>query len=258
MTAYVETFKLNKVNSACTYTFTTADEALAGLLYDRDFMNQIESDSSSDGTNEKFKIEFAAPQTINAIGIMNHNIKTGNVKYLNSGGSEVDFSSAIAWSGNTTITNNYYDVTQVTAYGLVVNCTYTIDAGEKKIGQLLGLESLYSFDSAKRVFPRLTIEKTINTKADGGIDKIIKGVKHGGSVKFDNLDDTDIDNLIELSEYPEPFWIYLSKLSTDKLKRYYRVQDIYLVNMTNDPSPQAPDGLVDGIGWVDSIDFLEV
>ena len=63
-------------------------------------MNQIESDGSADGTNEKFKIEFATPQTINAIGIMKAITlrKTGNINILTSGGSEVDFSSAIAWS----------------------------------------------------------------------------------------------------------------------------------------------------------------
>ena len=63
-------------------------------------------------------------------------------------------------------------------YGLVVNCTYTIDAGEED-GQLLGLKAFIVRLVAKRL-PNLTIEKTINTKADGGIDKIIKGVKHGG------------------------------------------------------------------------------
>lgn len=258
MTACVETFKVNKINSKCTFDFTTSDEDTAILLYDRDFSTQITSVASSDGTNEKIKVTFETAQIINAVAIMNHNIKTGNIKYLDSGGSEVDFTSAIAWSGNTTITNNYYDVAEVTAYGLVVNCTHTIDAGQKRIGQLIGLERIASFNSPARFMPSFGIEAVNNTKADGGIDKIIKGVKHKGQIKFDNLDDDDLDNLFELAQYSEPFWIYLSKLSTVKAKRFFRVQDIFLVNMTNEPNPMLPDGLVDGIGWIDSLEFAEV
>jgi VCBS repeat-containing protein len=258
MTACVETFKVNKVNSKGTFDFTTADEDTAILLYDRDFSTQITSVASADGTNEKIKVTFQTAQTINAVAIMNHNIKKGNIKYLNSGGSEVDFSSAISWSGNTTETYNYYEFDEVTAYGLVVNCTHTIDAGQKRIGQLIGLERIASFDSPARFMPSYGIEAVNNTKADGGIDKIIKGVKHKGQIKFDNLDDTDLDNLFELAQYSEPFWIYLSKLSTDKAKRFFRVQDIFLVNMTNEPNPMLPDGLVDDIGWIDSLEFAEV
>ena len=255
----VQTFKLNQVNSGDTFDFTTASSDASGLLYDREFNNQLASVASADGTNEKFKVTFDTPQDISAVGLMNHNIKTGNVKYLNSGLAETDFSVAISFSANTD-TNSYFDTfTEVSdAYGIVVNCDYTIDAGEKKIGQLLSLESLYSFDSAKRLAPRLKIQQEFNTKSDGGLDKIINGVKHSGSVKFDNLDSTDIGNLFALAIHPDPFWIYLAGLSDTNLKQFFKVDDIYLVNMTNEPYPQMPSGLVDSIGWVDKIDYSEV
>ena len=255
----VKTFKLNQVNSGDTFDFTTASEDASSLLYDREFNNQLASVASADGTNEKIKVTFDMPQDISAVGLMNHNIKTGNIKYLNSSLVETDFSVAISFTTNTDI-NNFFDTfTEVTdAYGIVVNCTYTQDAGEKKIGQLLSLESLYSFDSAKRLLPKLKIQQEFNTKSDGGLDKIINGVKHNGQIKFDNLDNDDVDNLFSLAVYPDPFWIYLAGLSDNNLKQFFKVDDIYLVNMTNEPYPQMPSGLVDSIGWVDKIDYSEV
>ena len=400
----VQTFKLNQVNSGDTFDFTTASSDASGLLYDREFNNQLASVASSDGTNEKFKVTFDTPQDISAVGLMNHNIKTGNIKYLDSGSIENGFvtgadmainggfdsdvagwsvtrgtiasiaggvsgncleltrtvantsffaqttgysfiggksyevsghmksgtagdgaykvafytgsgssiggslgdiitgtssGSWVKWSAvvtapstgsfvfliykNNTIagtmlfdeivvkeaiadftdntdTNSFFDkFTEVTdAYGIVVNCDYTIGAVEKKIGQLLSLESLYDFDSAKRLAPRLKIQQEFNTKSDGGLDKIINGVKHSGSVKFDNLDSTDIGNLFALAIHPDPFWIYLAGLSDTNLKQFFKVDDIYLVNMTNEPYPQMPSGLIDTIGWVDKIDYSEV
>ena len=377
----VKTFKLNQVNSGDTFDFTTASEDASSLLYDREFNNQLASVASADGTNEKIKVTFDMPQDISAVGLMNHNIKTGNIKYLDSGlnerglstGSEllingeftsdvadwgvlgtvgltwdsgqasvdttstggirqniiteigktyyieglinsmtssavglragtggslldiyissagvvggyftatgtlteaygrngsagitlweyIRVSEAVAYFSDNTDTNSFFDTfTEVTdAYGIVVNCTYTQDAGEKKIGQLLSLESLYSFDSAKRLLPKLKIQQEFNTKSDGGLDKIINGVKHNGQIKFDNLDNDDVDNLFSLAVYPDPFWIYLAGLSDNNLKQFFKVDDIYLVNMTNEPYPQMPSGLVDSIGWVDKIDYSEV
>ena len=105
-------------------------------------------------------------------------------------------------------------------------------------------------------FPLL--EQNLKKKYDGGKDKIIDGIKLDAKVKFDDLTDDNVETLFSLAERGRPFYIYFAPMSTANLKRFFRVQDQYLVNMTNDPKPKLPDGLVDSITWEADLKVEEV
>ena len=250
-------YEPNKLDDLQTYAFTTADEDNANFLYDRSTVTKLLSESSADGTNEKLLITFASPQTLDKIAVLAHNIKTGNVKYLNVSLAETDFSTSISWSNNTTTTNDTYDFTSVTAYGIALNCTYTQDAGEKSVGQLLGLEEVGSIGAPHNISPTLKIKKNLKEKVDGGIDKLVEGVKHGVLLDFDNMITADLEVYYELAGRGRPFFIWLSPLSDDQDKLFFREQDFYLVNMTNDAEPEMYQGLTDK-SWMGSIEVMEV
>lgn len=259
MVGTVEFFNPNNINSACTFAFTTAALDNAAFLYDNDFNTVLSSDGSADGVNEKWAIEFDSAHVIDSILLCNHNFKTGNVKYLDSSLVEQDFSPAIAWTANTTINDNFFAVTEVSAcYGVVINVTNTIDAGEKSLGELRALDKFGELPRPKKFSPALNIEQDLKKKYDGGKDKIINGIKFEATVKFDDLSDANIDLLFELAQRGRAFYIYLSSLSAVKTKSFFKVCDMYFVNMTNDPKPKMPDELVDYVTWEADLKVEEV
>jgi len=258
MTAEVQFFNPNEVKSDCTFTFTTANVDNAAFLYDNDVLTTLSSDGSADGDNEKFQVEFASGRIIDFIGIFGHNFKTYNIKYLDISLVEQDFTSAISVAANTTNTSNAYYVTEIFCYGVVINVTHTIDGSEKSIGEFRALNQFDTLPSPKKFTPVLNIEQNLKKKYDGGKDKIIDGIKFEATIKFDDLDDDNVETLFSLAERGRPFYIYFSPLSTEKAKRFFRTQDQYLVNMTNDPKPKLPDGLVDSITWEADLKVEEV
>jgi len=258
MVGTVEFFNPNNINDSNTFAFTTANTDNASFLYDNDNNVTLSSDGSADGVNEKWQCNFDSSKTVDTIHVCNHNFKTGNIKYLDGSMVETDFTPAIAWSGNTTITDNFYAVTSVDCMGIVVNVTNTIDTGEKTCGQLRALDKFGELPRAKKFTPTLNIAQDLKTKIDGGKDKIINGVKFEGTVKFDDLSDANLETLFELAQRGRPFYIYFSSMSDDKTKRFFKVCDMYLVNMTNDPKPKMPDELVDDVTWEADIKIEEV
>jgi hypothetical protein len=130
----------------------------------------------------------------------------------------------------------------------VVNCTYTIDATEKAIGELRALQLFASLPIGTGFTPAIDIVQDLKTKMDGGKDKIINGVKFSATIKLD-LIDSELEDLFEIAQRGRPFYIYLAPISSDKTKLFFRVQDQYLVNMTNDAKPKLPQNIVDGVHW---------
>lgn len=255
--ASIKLYNQNEVGSDSTFTFTTADEDNAAFLYDNDLNTKLSSSGSANGVNEKFQIVFPSSKTIDTVAIFGHNIEDGNIKYLDGSLVEQDFTSPIAFSSNTT-TDDVFSVTDQECLGIVVNCTNTQDTGEKKIAQLRAIFEFDELDSPVRILPINDVVSDTKTKFDGGVDKIINGIKFTAQITFDKLVDADVLTLSDLSERGTPFYIYLSPLSTDKTKKFFRVQDMYLVNMINDFSPNLPDGLVDDVGWTANIRVKEV
>jgi hypothetical protein len=253
----VEFFNPNEVNSRCTFDFTTANIENASFLFDNDISTKLSSDLSPDGTLEKFQIEFTSTRPIDFLGVFGHNFKTGNAKYLDGSMVEQDFDPPITFVDCDEAHSAFY-FEQVNAAGVVLNITHTCDGAEKSIGELRALNKFNELPRAKRFTPALNIEQNLKTKYDGGKEKIIDGIKFGGTLKFDDLDDDDIVILAELAQRGRPFYIYVTPASTDKLKLFFRKQDQYLVNMTNDVKPQLPQGLVDSITWQADLKVEEV
>ncbi|WP_438979963.1 hypothetical protein [Polynucleobacter sp.] len=256
MTGSVEFFNPNEITYESTFEFTTAPEANAAFLYDNDLRITLSSDGSADGVNEKFKITFDSAKQINFVGIFNHNIKNGNIKYLDVSLAEQAFSPAITYSNNST-ENDAFVVTEQTCYGIVINCTETQDAGEKYIGEL---RALYKFAELTRPYdfkPTPLFASSLKNKVDGGVDRVINGIKFGGTFEFQLLD-SEVDTYMQLFERGRYFFIYQASLSSDKVKQYFRVQDQYPVNVANSPTLKLPSSLVDDVSWTGSLQVKEI
>lgn len=254
----INIYEPNELNDSGTYDFTTADEANASFLYDRSSITQLISVGSADGTNEMIKVTFVNPVYIDHCAVLNHNIKTGTLKYLNSGGTATNFSTPAAWSGNTTITNSPFNFTQVLAYGIQLDITYTIDASQKRVGQLLALKLAFAIGVPFSIEPSLKIKKNLKEKVDGGTDKLVQGIKHLARMSFDNMTAADVSNYFLLAGRGEPFYINLSGLSTNKDREFFRLQDYYLVNMINDAEPKIKKGHLNDASWDGVVEWAEV
>lgn len=252
----VEFFNPNEVNYESTFDFTTADETNAAFLYDNDIRIPLTSDGSADGANEKFKITFDSSKVVDFVGIFNHNIKTGNIKYLDASLVEQDFSPAISFSNNTTSNDAFY-VTQQACYGIVVNCTYTQDTGEKYIGELRALSKFAELTRPVGFKPTPLIATSIKNKVDGGTDKIINGIKFGSNIEF-LLPDSEVSVYMNLFTRGRLFYIYFASLSEEKIKEFFRVQDQFAVNAVNNPTLKLPNEMVDGITWQGTLQVKEV
>jgi hypothetical protein len=261
----IEFFNPNNVCSKCTYAFTTASLDNAPFLYDNDVYTTLSSDNSADGVLEKFEVFFDSAKLVDSLLLCNHNFKTGNIKYLDDTLTEQDFSPAIAWTTNTAL-NHFYAVTEVTAcYGIVVNVTHTIDGSEKSIGELRALDKFTELPNPTKIVPINNIEADEKKKYDGGIDKVINGVKFEATINFDNLTGGDVNStddnisvLNDLYERGRPFYIYMSSLSANKTKKFYRVCDMFLVNSSGDLKIKPPKELIDDVLWEADLKVKEV
>lgn len=256
MTGSVEFFNPNEINYESTFEFTTAPEANAAFLYDNDLRISLASDGSADGVNEKFKVTFDSSKQINFVGVFGHNFKTGNVKYLDVSLVEQDFSPAISFSNHAN-SNDAYTVTEQTCYGIVINCTHTQDTGEKYITEFRALYKFAELTSPVDFKPSPLFSSSIKNKVDGGIDRVVNGIKFGGSIDF-LLNDTEVHSYMQLFERGRYFFIYQASLSDDKLKQYFRVQDQYPVNVSNNPTLKLPSALVDDVKWVGTLAVKEI
>ncbi|MFW9821368.1 MAG: hypothetical protein ACFFE4_00440 [Candidatus Thorarchaeota archaeon] len=239
----IKFFKKNVIDSDASFSFTSANTNLASYLYDRDNSIQLSSSGSNDSTPEVWEITFASTKTIDRVLVLNHNIKSGELKYW-TGAAWASFTSAISWSGNSA-THNYYEVTQVSTLKLqlTMNTTIVADA-EKSVGQLIACENIGEVEEnpTENSRPIIYERKKQFFTFNGGHVSIIFGEKYGYFFEFQSASDNDISLFRSLKDLNESFQVYPGGgVSNDEY--FFRLQDIYLVNYTNEFSPSLRRGL---------------
>lgn len=247
----------NYLDSNTSYTFTSANTALAKFLYDRKTNTKLQSSGSDDLTPEVWIFDYGADKDIDRLLITNHNIKAGKIEYWN-GAAYVDFSAAIAWSGNST-TQNYYEFTSVSTdkIRLTMDTTIAVDA-EKSVGGFYAFEEIGMLTTnPTKSDPIFNESSKVYETSNAGNVYVFFGSKFKVVLKFKKAYTTDMTLIRTLKDRGKPFFVYLCGGQADLVEEGYRIQDIYLVNYVKDFKYKLVNAL-HNVGVKIDIDLREV
>jgi hypothetical protein len=246
ITGNVKFFGINQIDENTTPTFTSANTALLDFLFDNDRLTRLTSIGSNDATPEVWVLDFGSSKTFDRIFIDNHNIKSGKLEYWN-GVAYVDFSSAIAWSANATVTH-YYEFNSVTTtkIRLTMNTTMTVN-DQKRVGSLIAFSEIGSVLVNPSKLTPIWPERSVNHRGSkNGSIYVIFGRKYKATIQFSDASITDIVLFETLKNYATSFYIYPCG-GSGQVELGFRLQDIFFVNYTNEFNPDL-NGNLYGIG----------
>lgn len=246
--ANVSFYSKNRIDDDSTLTATSANTALFANLYDNDDNTNLISLGSDDLTPEAWEIEFSGQRTIDSIHISNHNIKSGKIEYWD-GAAWDDVSPTISWSANTA-TSNIFSFTKVstTKIRLTMDTTIVADA-EKSVGELRALDLIGTVErNPSKSDPRWKEKARKMTTDDNSSIYVFFGSKFNTKMKFENATDADLALFRSLKDLGTPFYVYLNGGDTTQTQEGFRIQDMYLVNYTNEFRYKLQKGHLTGVG----------
>lgn len=253
----IKFFSDNKINEDCSITCTSANTVFLPYLYDNKRTTRLTSISSNDATPEVWTITFNGAISFDRIFIDNHNIKSGTLQYWN-GSTYVDFSSAIAWSANSSSTN-YYEFNSVTTTSIRLTMNTTITTNdEKRVGSLLVLTEIGTLQDNPVSMPINFIDrKSESENVEGGSILTLFGRKFYTEMELSDAGATDMSLILTLKDYATPFYVFPCG-GTAQLEVGFRLQDIYLVNFVGDLDDITLNGDVYGLGQSITVRVKEV
>jgi hypothetical protein len=175
-----------------------------------------------------------------------HNFKAFTVKYYNSV-SYVDFSTPISETTNTA-ENNYYSFAAVQTQYIQITITGTMVANaDKVLRQFIATELIGQLTGWPVISPTLSRNKRISTTLSG--KKIIKEATGFRKEKLKiKLTSTDADlTIFETLVYANEGFLYWpcgnleSQFRNERIG--YRMEDIYLMKISDEWTPAWYDGL---------------
>lgn len=258
-------FDTNKIDDYQSFDFTSASLTTKSYLYDNNLNTKIISIGSNDVTPEIFTITFDSAVSADRICIFGHNIKSGNLQYSDDNkASWKDFSTPIAWSGNS-ITNNYYEfneVSNITDIRLTMNTTIVAN-DQKKVAQLRLFNELGIVEKNPVLFDHYYEDKSVTRDTSSGgnlhIDNSGLKDKFRVSIRFNDANVNDMTLFRALKNKNDSFYIYPcgGDLSHPGINQEgWRINDMYLVNFISKFRPSIREVL--GIGTDITIEFWEV
>lgn len=241
----VKFYDKNRINSGGTFSFTSALAANASFMYDNDSKTKLMSSGSDDATPEVWTITFDRATAFNRIFIQGHNIKSGKIEYYN-GSTYVDFSTPIAWSGNT-VTSNLFEFNSVNCTAIKITMDTTMIANSQK--SVMGVKVFSQLGEvsnnpkeAKTDMPDAAKElKTSN----GGVVFVYFGEKYKIKLSFDRASVADMALFRDLKERGEPFFVYLCGGIATYVEEGWRPGDMPYVVFTSELSSALNKNLHD-------------
>lgn len=240
----IQFYDVNSINVEATYAFTSATNSLSYFLYDENRDTKLISSGSDDVTDEVYQIDYAESKTFDAIHIDNHNIKAGKIEYWN-GAAWVDFSTPIAYSGETESTHFHtFNSVSTEKIKLTMNTTQTVDA-EKFVGQLRAIGVLGTVNANPSEFdPSFYQKRTINETATGKTVNVNFGESYRAEYFFTDADSTDITLFESLKNRTNSFYVYNCGGVSTFTDLFFRLQDIFRVTIVNDFKPRPKSNIL--------------
>jgi len=250
-------YGLNTIDHNASYSFTSANTALASYLYDNNYDTKVVSSGSDDVTPEVFIVDYAAPVTMSSIHL-NSNAKNFTIDYSDDDqGSWTNFSSAISETVNASEYNFYSftEVSGVTDLRLTMNTTQTVDA-EKSVGQLrafslIGEVSENPSNVENPYMEDSIIHERINTYVQFSR-------KINMFLSFTDASVADVAIFRALKDRFSEFYVYLNGGVQTFTQEPLRPEDIFLVNYVNEFSPRLKQGWLIGAGTEIELELLGV
>jgi hypothetical protein len=251
-------FTKNRLRDNCTFTFTSALESIAGVLYDRDRTTTLESVGSDDVTPEVWDIEFSAAQDIDTLIVDAHNIKSGGIQYWN-GATFVAFSTPATWSSNALATSVFsFNTVSTTKIRITMNTTFVVDA-QKTVGLIYAMATIGQPSVGPATIDREFVEDSrSHKKSSGGVLYVYFGARIVLKYLFTDSNESDVSLFSTLKNLDTEFFIWpCGSVASATVDVSMRVYDLYLVNYVNNFKPDFKSNIL-GIGSRISIDFKEV
>ena len=209
----MEFIKQNLVNTT-TQIAVDSNTTLAENLFNRNKLEQYVSVGFGDDlTTTSITISFSSTQTVDRIGLVNHNIKEYDIFY--NGATANTFAFTTTASTNTSQfssnseTSQYFRTTPVAVTSVTLDLKATIEAdNEKAIGLLFLSEKHFEFDripSAKNYRPEIVPKQVIQSLSDGGTRLHSISEKLDIRINFENITSTFRDQLKSVYDLFDPF-----------------------------------------------------
>lgn len=247
----IKIFKKNKIDLDYAAVVLTVTDAVAtddganyiDFLRNRNNTSGWATTGSSDAANTQLDIDLGSRKDVDSLILIKMNFKSYTIQYYDEDTTSwADFSTAINVSANSTETKSH-SFTSVSAryFRIIITGAFTLN-GDKFMTQLIVTESIGEFSFQPTIKPVIDRSRKA-TKYLSGKSHIIKSVQ---SFSVDlampsQIDDTDLTIVESMFDSYEGFLIWLcggtiSQYSS--LRQGYRLEDIFLVNVTNEYVPE--------------------
>lgn len=224
---------------------TDTGEDFAYLMRNRNNNSGWATTGSTDAAGTTMVVDFGEERSFNCIHLIGTNLKSFTLKYWN-GSAWTDFSTAINETTNT-LSTNFYNFTTVAGsqLQLVISGTQVADA-DKYIKQFLVTEIIGTFSVQPELKPQWDKDRKTTKFLSGKnfVAKSVGGFNLGIRMKSASLD-ADFAIIESLFNSYEGFLVWpcgndVSQF-TDGVREGYRLEDIFLMDLSNEYSPEYID-----------------
>jgi len=221
---------------------TNTGQDFVSLMRNRNNNSGWATTGSTDAGTTTMVVSFGETKTMTRILLLGHNFKSFTLKYWN-GVSWTDFSTPISETTNT-YDSTFHSFTEVatTQLQLIINGTQTPNA-DKYLKQFIVTESLGEFSIEPEVRPQWDKDRKI-TKFISGKSYVAKSVgAFNVNLKMKSAyNDADLTLVESLFNTYEGFLVSLcggtETQFTDGVRQGYRLEDIFLMDVSNEYSPE--------------------
>lgn len=249
MSNNIQFFKKNKIDLDVTQVVITATDdvatdngqASADLLRNRNNTSGWMTTDSDDTATTTLEANMVNQNDIDNIILVNHNFKEFTIQYWN-GLSYVNFSPTINQTTNAETTSRF-SFTKVTTSKIKITITATQTANaDKRMTQLIITELLGTFNMQPEIKPEIDKNRKV-TKYLSGKKNIARSLE-SFTVDFamkNVINSADLSLVETLYDSYFGFLVWLCGGTQDQYlfqRRGYRLEDIFLMNVANEYSPQ--------------------
>jgi hypothetical protein len=247
----IKFFKKNKIDLDFSDAFLTVTDGVAtndgadflNLLRNRDNESGWMTTDSDDTANTEIVANMGSAKDIDRIVLVNHNFKSFTIKYLDDDlMTWLDFSTPINETTNVDSVSIFsFNSVNTTAIRIIIDSTQIADA-DKRMTQLIMTEIIGELTVQPIIQPKIDRSRKV-TKFLSGRVFVSKSVpSFEVKIKMNNVvNNADLTLAETLFNSFESFLVWLSGgdvTQFDSIRIGYRLEDFYLVNISNEYMPQ--------------------
>lgn len=247
----IKFFKKNKIDLDFTATITITDgvadndgQDFVNFLRNRDNFSGWSTTGSTDAANTELVAEMDGAKDIDRIFLVKHNFKNFTIQYWDEDSlTWTNFSTAINVTNNT-LETSYFEFNSVytSKIKLVITGTMTPDA-DKFLNQLIMTEEIGTLVTQPIIQPKIDRTRKVTKFLSGKVFISRSVPSFEVKIKMNSVtSENDLALCETLFNSLESFLVWISggdiAQFNNQVRVGYRLEDIYLVNIDNEYTPQ--------------------